>query len=112
MLEGMNKYGSPPPHYRLRFSLVLAVGRSYARPHTMVISTPAAAPKHLLLVVMAMAFPSASVSWLLWFLVDLDEALLAQEFLLAPSLVLEDDLLSSSLPRSPLVDLHHPHQKP
>ncbi|QKM61029.1 hypothetical protein [Polynucleobacter arcticus] len=59
MLEGINKYGSPPPHYRLGFSLVLAVGRSYARPHTMVTSTPAAAPKHLPL---AVVFRSASVS--------------------------------------------------
>jgi len=28
MLEGIDKYGSPPPHYRLGFSLVLAVGRN------------------------------------------------------------------------------------
>ena len=98
MLDGIDKYGSPPPHYRLSFLLVLAVGRSYARPHTMVTSTPAAAPKHLLL---AVVFPSASVSWLLWFLVALVEVLLAQEFLLMPSLVLGADLLSSSLLRSP-----------
>lgn len=104
-------FRSPPPHYRLGFSLVLAVGRSYARPHTIVTSTPAAAPKHLLLAVVAMVMPPTSVSWLLWFLVDLDEVLLAQELLLMPSLVLEADLLSSSLLRSPLVDLHHPHQR-
>ena len=66
MLEGMNKYGSPPPHYRLGFSLVLAVGRSYARPHTIVTSTPTAAPKHRPL---AAIFSTASVSWLLCFLV-------------------------------------------
>ena len=93
MLEGIDKYGSPPPHYRLGFSLVLAVGRSYARPHTVVTSTPAAAPKHLPLVVI---FPSASVSWLLWFLA----VILAQEpylmFVLEPVVDLQPLVLLRS----------------
>jgi len=32
MLEGIDKYGSPPPHYRLGFSLVLAVGAQLRAP--------------------------------------------------------------------------------
>lgn len=85
--------------------MVLAVGRGYAHPHTVVTSTPAAAPKHLLL---AVAFPTASVSWLLCFLVLIQSR--------EPFLMFARELGAFLQPLVPLLfplgDHHHLHQRP